>query len=298
MTSNRSPTDAFSHLDPSIHDIATKDDDARYRHIYTDVFIEHVRARSVFRYLNFLFHMPRKVRMPGLVIAADSGMGKTHLLRQFQRKYADPNATGHKKRIPVAYCQVPPGPSLISLQQAVLHALGAPPVEMARQSARNGIITDLLREAETRMVMIDEAQHFLAVAPRERTHLYDWMKFLSTESRQPIVLAGVRGCEVPIKTEPQLSTRFRIQEITRWDVGPELAEFLHTFEKACPLRLPSNLASRSMMRAIQQESKGITDIMVHALTYAASIAIKEGRECITPDLLPLWKDPTFIPKLH
>jgi hypothetical protein len=180
-------------------------------------------------------------------------------------------------------------------QQAFLHALGAPPIEFTRLSERNGIIVDHLEQAETRIVLIDEAQHFLAVSERTRRQMYDWMKYLSTESRLPFVLAGVRGCEVPIRTEPQLTTRFRIIPMLRWKEGPELAQFLNTYERICPLRRASHLATPAMMKAIVRESGGLTDYIVRSLSYAASIAIHEGEERITEDLLPLWTDPNFIP---
>ncbi len=73
-----------------------------------------------------------------------------------------------------------------------------------------------------------------------------------------------------------------------------LAAFLQGYERACPLKLPSNLSDPQLMRAILEESAGITDTMVKSLQAAALVAMRSGIERITPDLLTWWRDPPLL----
>ena len=77
----------YSHLDPSIRPIATQDDFARAQHVLKDVYLHHPYAQQVERQVEQLIRFPRKFRMPGMFLCAESGMGKTQILRRIERRH-------------------------------------------------------------------------------------------------------------------------------------------------------------------------------------------------------------------
>src|SRR5205807_2974608 len=77
----------WPHLDPVIRPIAAQDDLARAHHILKDLYVSHPPAQYVERQIEQLIRLPRRIRMPGLFLCGDSGMGKTHLLRRIERRH-------------------------------------------------------------------------------------------------------------------------------------------------------------------------------------------------------------------
>ena len=89
----------WPHLDPVIRPIAAHDDLARAHHILKDLYVSHPPAQHVERQIEHLFRLPRRIRMPGLFLCADSGMGKTHLLRRIERRHPE-QTTGEPATYP------------------------------------------------------------------------------------------------------------------------------------------------------------------------------------------------------
>jgi hypothetical protein len=76
-----------------------------------------------------------------------------------------------------------------------------------------------------------------------------------------------------------------VTRFTQWTAGAALQRFVGTYERARPLRLPSRLSQPEMIRALLAETGGITHRIMQCLNSAAIVAIHEGIERITPDLL-------------
>jgi hypothetical protein len=76
-----------------------------------------------------------------------------------------------------------------------------------------------------------------------------------------------------------------VTRFTQWTAGAALQRFVGTYERARPLRLPSRLSQPEMIRALLTETGGVTHRIMQCLNSAAIVAIHEGIERITPDLL-------------
>jgi len=100
--------------------------------------------------------------------------------------------------------------------------------------------------------------------------------------------------ESAILSDRQMASRYPIVRLARWTVGPDLAAFLSGYERACPLRLASRLTDAQFMRALLDETDGITDSIVRSLQAAALVAIREGTERITAEQLSWWRDPPLL----
>jgi len=81
---------AYPHLHPAVRGLADEDDAARIAHIRAKRWIEHRPASVLLEMLDEVFDQPSSERMENLLILGDSGMGKTALLRAFERRHATP----------------------------------------------------------------------------------------------------------------------------------------------------------------------------------------------------------------
>lgn len=276
----------LSHLDSAVHPLASSDARDRIRMISKDLFIEHEYSRHLNDMLDALLCEPRHGRMPCWLITGDAGMGKTAHLHRFARRYADhrseDNATLAR---PIVISNVPPEPTRQTLEWSVLEALNAPTVLSGRGIDRAGVIRRLLAAHETRVLILDEVQHLCHTRSRDRAVVLDTIKAFSTTSQINVICAGTPAVEREFRSDPQIERRFSVTRFTAWTAGPALQRFVGTYERARPLRLPSRLTQTDMIRALLAESGGITHRIMQCLNSAAIVAIHEGIERITPELM-------------
>jgi hypothetical protein len=254
--------------------------------IEKDLFIEHDYSRYLNSVLDEFMCGPRQTRMPCLLILGDAGMGKTAQLHRFQRKFPDNHdeAKGQLQRH-IIMVNVPTEPTKSNLQFALLDALGAPLVSQRRSVDHAGVIRRMLSSHQTKIVFFDEIQHICHTRSRDRAVVLDTLKSISTDCQISVICAGTPSVEREFLADPQIERRFDITSFVSWSVGPTFRRFLETYERARPLRLPSNLTEPAMMRDILAETAGVTHRIMQRLNAAAIVAIHEKIERITPELL-------------
>lgn len=283
----------YAHItQPSVLSVIDASDEIRDRHIMLPICIEHPEWLSVLAHLEYLFEIPPTQQAEHMLLISDSGLGKTHLLCEtIAARYPASAAPGVRAQHPVLYYETPVTSDLREFQAMLLHRMGAPDPAVTWSNARNSLIVRLLQEAKVRLLIIDELNHLSLCAERHRLQIYNWIKHLANITNIPIVLAGAPGCEQPIVDDPQLKSRFTLRELHPWKVGPDLASFLLAMEGCLPLRKPSYLHKREMVKAIFDETQGITKKILICLRHAARTAIYGGQEFISADLLTAYRAP-------
>jgi len=277
------------HLDPNLRSLAAADANERIRMVQKDLFIEHDVSRYLNDQLDALMCEPRHTRMPCLLITGDAGIGKTAQLHRFQRRYPDaPGEDGSRTR-PIVIANMPPEPTRVTLELALLEALNAPGLSRGQSVDRAGVIRRMLVAHRTRCLVVDEMQHLCHSRARERAVVLDALKALSTTCQINIIGAGTPTVEREFRADPQLERRFSITQLVQWDSGVSFQRFLQTYERARPLHQASGLAEPTMIRAILKESGGTTHRIIQCLNAATIVAIHEEIERITPELIPVYR---------
>jgi DNA polymerase III delta prime subunit len=295
-------TNTYDHLDSYAKGLVHAELPERVRSILKPRFIEHPAVKRIREWVDRRIQGPRSVRPPCLLIAADSGAGKTSTLLHLQRCHPDRMAPEGGKTIrTIVRCDIEPYPEIHSMQQILLTCLGAPPIELRTKEQRNDLIGRYLKELETQVVLFDELQHVRHLSARWQAIAMDWIKWISTHARVHVVCAGVQGVERLVQNDLQLSSRFPVTKLPRWSEGRLFATFLQAYERSLPLQRPSHLWDFPMQKALLEESRalhtaaGVTDGVVRIIQEAGVEAVRTGRERITRDLLSAWREPSQLP---
>jgi chromosomal replication initiation ATPase DnaA len=274
---------SLAHLHPSVRDLALADNEVRLQAMRLKRWVTHDPASRVLASLAEAFEQPQSDRMESLLLVAESGMGKTMLLQKFRRDRAKSldRANGILPK-PVVLALMPGEPSEEAFFVQVLKAVDAPihlPVRRNRLSLRETTFR-ILRELQTRMLMIDEINSILVGSARQQRHFLQLLRFLSNELQVAIVCAGVPEARFALRSDPQLRSRVADIALEPWIAGPELQDFVNLFVQGLPLRQPSPVDSAKIRRLLIERSGGITLSICKALERAGAAAIRNGKERI------------------
>jgi Bacterial TniB protein len=251
-----------------------------------------------------------KAEAEGLAIVGESGTGKTSVLKSFQANHM-PTRGPDGMEIPILYASVPPMPTVKSLAGVMLAALNAPDCERGTENEKSRRLRILMRETGTRMVMIDEFQHFYDRGKRQiMLHVADWLKVLIDETRSTLVVAGLPSCRVVINENEQLARRFMASiQLPRfsWTDPRQRGEFISILEEyhnqiAKDFKVPA-LHSDEMAFRFFLATGGLMGYLSKLLRTTLRDAADRKRVSITLEDLNLaharamWFDPTVQEQL-
>jgi Bacterial TniB protein len=149
-----------------------------------------------------------KVEAEGLAIIGESGTGKSRALKSFRDKHR-PIRTVDGMVVPILSASVPSNPTVKSLAGVLLEGLKAPDCDRGTESEKSRRLRELMKQTGTRMVMIDEFQHFFDRGTQKiMYHVADWLKLLIDDTRSTLIVAGLPSCMSVIDSNPQLARRF------------------------------------------------------------------------------------------
>lgn len=276
-----SKNDELSHLSPSIQSMAHLDDDARRRAILSDRWIGYPLAGETLARIEALMRRPRITRMRSLLVHGASGMGKTLIRHKLERDHAGGFAVGEAgvKR-PLIGLQLPARPDERRFFAHLLDALGAParPRDTLDQIEISAI--RLLRHLAPAALLLDEFQHIGAASARDTQALLNLIKFLSNDLATPVIAFGTDAALHVIKSDVQIDSRFYKHPMPVWRDTAPFADLVASIIAAMPLRKPTDVTDRQLIRAVLAHSDGITGEVFHLLGSAALTAVG-GAECIT-----------------
>lgn len=273
----------YAHLHPEVRAAADLDDASRIGRIRAERWIEHPTAARVLGILQDAIEQPARERMENVLLIAESGMGKTMLVRKFERAnaVAFDEARGLQER-PVVVVLMPPEPTPGQLCGRILRTLGAPLAEDWRATTERKleVAAALLREVGTRVLVVDEINSLLAGTARQQRLFLQMLRFLSNDLRIALVCAGVPEARHALWADAQLRSRFGDVELPPWGADGDLQAFVNRAVSGMPLRRPSPIDSPKVRRLLAGRSGGVTLHVCRALERGAVAAIRSGREMI------------------
>jgi Bacterial TniB protein. len=105
--------------------------------------------------------------------------------------------------------KTPSKPTVKGLTEILLHSLGDPRALSGTENGKTIRILKLMHGASTKMLMIDEFQHFYDKGSNKvMHHVADWLKILVDEANIALVVSGIPSCRAVIEQNEQLSGRF------------------------------------------------------------------------------------------
>ena len=132
--------------------------------------------------------------------------------------------------VPILRATVPSGPTVKSLAGKLLEALNAPDPERGTENEKSRRLRVLMKNSGTRMVMIDEFQHFYDRGKRQIMHnVADWLKVLIDDTRTTLVVAGLGSCRNVIDRNEHLPGDFSLRFCYRDSRGPMLVSEASSF---------------------------------------------------------------------
>lgn len=143
-----------------------------------------------------------------IALVGETRTGKSRALEECENNHP-------KKRyedglqVPILRVKTPSKPTVKGLVELMLRAIGDPKFSAGTENAKTIRLLTLMRNVGTRMVMIDEFQHFYDKGSHKiMYHVADWLKILVDDSRVALVVAGLPTCRAVIDQNEQLTGRF------------------------------------------------------------------------------------------
>lgn len=136
--------------------------------------------------------------------------------------------------VPILKVTTPSNPTVKGLAEVLLHKLGDQTPSKGTEVNMTTRLLKLLEEAQTRMIIVDEFQHFFdKQSHKVMHHVADWLKTVIDDSKVALVVGGLPTCQAVLNQNEQLSGRFLGQVVMPrfdWENGESRIEFIGILE--------------------------------------------------------------------
>jgi type II secretory pathway predicted ATPase ExeA len=271
---------------PHLNEVASEQmglsDADRIQAIRQGFWLPYTRAKEVIAKMEDLLNYPRITRMPNMLLVGPSFSGKTSILERFVETHPpDTDPEGECTICPVLMIEAPSKPDISDFYSRILQALMAPYKPTASVAERYYQVKLLFSQLKVRLLIIDEIQHLIAGSLNRQREFRNAIKSLGNETKITIVAAGIEDAFNAFNMDPQMSSRFMPEVLTRWHTDETFGSVLATLERRTPLKYPSHLVEPGMMLRIHSLSEGMLGDFCDLIKTAAIDAIRKGTEKIT-----------------
>lgn len=281
----------YPHLAPAAAAIANENDEARISYIQRDRFVLHSQAEAILNELEMLYRMEDAVRPQGRLLVGRSLMGKSTIFDEFMRNHrASDNRDGDAAAVPVVSVQISEVPKE-GVYPEILAKLNVRMPTNSKSRDIRAMAVNLLKSVGMRLLLIDEFHNVLAGTSSAQQMALNSVKYLMNELRRPVVVAGTLEVlnAVSASTDPQIHSRLRPIPLARFEDDAKFQELLAGFEMLIPLRQESYLADPVLSSRIYEHTLGVIGDVSDLLNKTAVLAIREGEERITAELIEATK---------
>ncbi len=231
---------------------------------------------------------PTRAEPPCASLAGALGCGKTTLAESFQALHP-PTKTPTGMERPVVYCMVPPNATYSMLVSELLKEMGDPRYDKGNIVARTARLRDYLKLCKTRVLILDEINHFVYAKDEEVLRVgADWLKNLikHRDTKLSVILVGLEeeltafvqangGQLAHFFPDPHKFAPYTWHPKVR-DEDQELYIFLEELEKLLPFKGNKYLANKDIAWRIYCASHGTLRYVMMLVRRAGEIAIDTG----------------------
>ncbi|WP_080970760.1 TniB family NTP-binding protein [Burkholderia cepacia] len=256
------------------------------------ILIPHRQFKDVVARLQHVLDLSRHGADPRhTLLVGESGTGKTWIARYIRSILPESESEdAHIK--PVLVVETPTSPTLKSLAQAMLVALGDPLASLGNAEVKRLRALALMRQCRVRMLIVDELQHFLDHGSHNSPQsVADWLKSFVEDARIPCLLMGLPRSTAILTLNEQLRRRFsaRIElvpfSIEREDEEIEFRTILNALDEMLPCQRRSGLAEAETARRIYIATNGLIGYIRRLTTGAFELMVAANQPSIDRSLL-------------
>ena len=239
--------------------------------------IDFDEARNAVETIVEVAHDDPEERPTCIVLTGQSGMGKTSILREAQRRLTEalpePADWGEARYQPVLRTVIPSSPTSLKINLALLWKQGWP-IRTNTHKTADFKVVDLLAAQGTRLVAIDNVHVILTASGVARRDTLDAFRFLMSAGNVPLVVAGLDVARQIFADDVELAFRsimLRLPRLIRaLAMGMDMAE-------------PEHLAEPAFAERIWRESGGVTGNFKRILHWSAKVAKRHDRVLVAHD---------------
>jgi len=223
----------------------------------------------------------------GLLVLANSGMGKTHLGTYFYNKFPASHPIGGNSIIPVVWVKTPGQPSRQQLIKALARALGEPATKREEPDVMFDRICEIIEQVGVQKIFIDNVQD---VPDRRGVEVVkgigNFFRDLVERSKCLVIFLGTPAAEEIGLINPQMQRRIYKRRMRVFGVQTPnekvvFCRLLDKFDAMLPLAEDSGLGESKLAESICYATHGVIDYIVDLLIQAMKHACNCGRERIT-----------------
>ena len=286
--------DPYPHLADKAKGQVNLSDSERIRIIKSGSFVKLDRSIDVLNQMQEFVDHPKVARMPGMLLVGPAFSGKTTILKELCALYPpDYLPESEITNYPVLMIEAPPRPDVTDFYCRILDKFAAVYKPNASSPALRSQVERLMRTLGVKVLVIDEIQHVIAGSDAKVRLFRNTLKSMMNELQICMVLSGTMEAYAAIMHDDQMASRFAPRELKAINhKDKQMVVLVKTMELRMPLKLPSNLGSKEMLRKIDQLAEGSIGHICELVQALAVEAIKSKQEQIT---LKAIADLKFMP---
>ncbi|MFX9761167.1 TniB family NTP-binding protein [Acinetobacter baumannii] len=266
--------------------IVDQSNEDRLYFLEEDRWIGYPAANDLLDQLKGMLTLPKRSRMPNLLVLSKPNNGKTSIINQFFKLYGEGYINELNNAIkPVIVVQAPVSPDEKALYMAILDRFWEPFRERDPVAKLRYQVVHCLKLYEVKLLIIDEMNSLLCGTPIKQRTVMNAIKYLCNETQIPVVGFGTEEAVRVLYTDPQHVSRFRVVNLPLWQLDKEFQALVNKFEKVLPLKQPSRLAEPATVKYLHDITEGNVGNLRSLLREAAKKAIISGQEYIDHHLL-------------